>query len=362
MTHHPEQDDVTVREIPAARLAAIGWLVLALVVLAVGAWELKMRSLGLVAGDLEDGKSAWAVERRKLESGENDGVVLIGGSRILFDTNLDVWQEMTGRRPVQLAMPGMNGQPVLKDIAENSRFAGLVVMDVAPTQLFRPPGAGGNPAFAGVLDYWQGEGPARRASHRLANGLSRVFAFLDNNYSSTALIDQLDLPNRGKIGGPFMFPWKLSESGADRQHALWREIEANERLREHAIRVWLRMQSRPPPPQPVIAALCADVAASVAKIRARGGEVVFLRPPSAGAYLERENIATPRAATWDRLLRESDAFGIHFEDYATMQGLDLPELSHLSREDATRFTRAYVEVLRERYVGLRPGAVLHPGA
>ena len=65
-----------------------------------------MRSLGLLAGDLEDGKAGWAVERRKLEAGEHDGVVLIGGSRILFDTDLDVWEELTGKRPFQLAMPG----------------------------------------------------------------------------------------------------------------------------------------------------------------------------------------------------------------------------------------------------------------
>jgi hypothetical protein len=359
MAQMHEQDVVTVREIPDTRLPAIGWTVLVFVVLAVGAWEWRMRSLGLLAGDLEDGKSAWAVERRKLESGEHDGVVLIGGSRILFDTDLDAWEEMTGKRPVQLAMPGMNGQPVLKDIAENSPFAGLVVMDVAPTQLFRPPG-GGNPAFAGVLDYWRGEGPARRASHRLEIPLSKTLAFLDQNYSSTALIDRLDLPNRGKIGGPVLFPWKLSEVRTDRQYMLWREIETNERLREHAIRVWL-WRSRPPPSEEVVAAICADIAASVAKIRARGGEVVFLRPPSTGAYLAREDEATPRAATWDRMLREADAFGIHFQDYADMQGLELPELSHLTREDATRFTRAYVGVLRERYVGLRPGAVLHPG-
>lgn len=360
MAHVHEQDVVTVREIPRTRLGAIAWLVLVAVVAATAAWEWKMRSLGLLAGDFEDGKSAWAVERRRLEWGENDGVVLIGGSRILFDTNLDVWKEMTGRRPVQLAMPGMNGQPVLKDIAENSRFAGLVVMDVAPTQLFRPPGRD-NPAFAGVLEYWRDEGPAKRASHVLANALSREFAFLDNNYSSTALVDQLDLPNRGHIGGPYLVPWKLSESRSRRQFVLWREIETNERLREHAIRVWLHMQQRPPPPEPVIAAICADIAQSVAKIRARGGEVVFLRPPSAGAYRALERRAAPRAATWDRLLRESGSFGIHFEDYPAMQGLTLPELSHLTREDAARFTRAYVGVLRERYVGLRPGAVLHPG-
>jgi hypothetical protein len=111
----------------------------------------------------------------------------------------------------------------------------------------------------------------------------------------------------------------------------------------------------------MIAASIADVAASIGRIRARGGEVVFIRPPSAGLLRERELRNTPRATTWDRLLRETGTFGIHFEDHPAMQGLDVPEWSHLSRDSATRFTRAYVGVLRERYVGLRPGAVLHPG-
>jgi hypothetical protein len=105
-------ESVTVREIPQARLSAMAWLVLVLVTTGVAAWEWKMRSLGLLAGDFNDGKQAWAVERRKLEAGDHDGVVIVGGSRILFDTDLDVWKEMTGKRPVQLAMPGWNGQPV----------------------------------------------------------------------------------------------------------------------------------------------------------------------------------------------------------------------------------------------------------
>jgi hypothetical protein len=96
------------------------------------------------------------------------------------------------------------------------------------------------------------------------------------------------------------------------------------------------------------------IATSIARIHARGGEVVFVRPPSAGLFLERENRNAPRARTWDRLLRETGSFGIHFEDYPEMRDLEVPEWSHLSRDSATRFTRAYVDVLlREGYVGLR---------
>jgi len=337
-----EQDVVTVRAIPRARLAASAWLVLAAVVAGTAAWEWRMRELGLVAGDLDDDKSSWSVERRKIAAGDHDGVAIVGGSRILFDTDLDVWQELTGRRPVQLALPGMSGQRFLSDLAENSAFDGLVLVDVTPEQFFRE--GPGNPAFEGVLDYWADEGPAKRAGHRIGQLLSRHLAFLENQYTLTSLIDQLDIPNRGKIPGPYLRPWKLSETYEDRQTVLWREIQTNARLREHAIRVWVG-RDRPPPVEALIARVCADVRDSVAKIRARGGEVVFIRPPSAGAYYERERKNVPRARGWDRLLREADVFGIHFEDYPDMQGLDLPELSHLSREAAERFTRAYVAVL-----------------
>jgi hypothetical protein len=350
MTTAHEQDAVTVREIPETHLGAIAWLVLGIVSVAMFAWEWRMRDLGLVAGDLDDGKSTWAVERRKIATGEHDGVAIIGGSRILFDTDLDTWEEMTGRRPVQLALPGMSGQRFLADIAGNSAFDGLVLIDVTPEQFFRE--GRGNPEFEGVLEYWEDEGPAKRASRRIGQFLSRYFAFLDDQYSLRALIDQVEIPNRGKIPGPYLFPWKLSETYEDRQYHLWRAIETNERLRDHAIRVWLSLGG-PPRTDELIAHICRDVRGSVATIRARGGEVVFIRPPSTGAYYEREQRNVPRARGWDRLLREAGTFGIHFEDYPEMQGLELPELSHLTREDAERYTRAYVGVLLREMPWLR---------
>lgn len=357
MTTVHEQDVVTKREIPATRYPAIAWLVLALVIAATAAWEWRMRDLGLVAGDLDDSKSNWAVERRKVDSGEHDGVLILGGSRILFDTNLGVWREMTGRRPLQLALAGVGGAPFLADIADNTDFAGLVVIDVTPLQFFREGAV--NPVFEGILDDWADEGPARRAGHRIGQFLSRYLALLDDEYTLTSLIDRLPLQNRGGMPGPYLRPWKLSETYENRQTVLWREIETDARLREHAIEVWLS-GNRPPPAEAVVAKIMGGVRDAVAKIRARGGDVVFIRAPSSGAYYDREEERLPRAVSWDRLMREAGTFGIHFMDYPGMRGLDLPELSHLTREDAVRFTRAYVGVLRERYVGLRSPPVLEP--
>lgn len=331
------------RDMPDTRLGAIGWLVFALVAAATIAWELQMRSLGLVAGDLDDSKASWSVERHKIAAGRHDGVAIVGGSRILFDTNLNVWEELTGRRPIQLALPGMSGRRFLADLANHSDFDGLVLIDVTPAQFFRE--GPGNPEFEGVLETWDQRGPAERFGHEIGVFLSRRIAFLDDQYTPFRLLDQINIPNRVEVVGPYLRPWKLSETYDDRQTVMWRGIETNERLRAHAVHVWTFRKPPPPPDDALVARISADVSNSVAKIRARGGDVAFIRPPSTGAYYEREQIQVPRDRTWDRVLRESGTFGIHFEDYPEMQGLELPELSHLTREAAVLYTRAYVQVL-----------------
>lgn len=361
--HHHEQDDVTVREIPRLRYGAIGWVVVLLFVAAMLAWELKMRALGLRAGDLDDSPSHWAVERARLETGDHDDVVIVGQSRILFDTDLGVWQAMTGRRPVQLALPGTNARPYLVSIAEDTDFRGLVVCDIQQENFFAS-FLGGLPQFIGMEKKWRERSPSEKFGHQAGLVLSRTFAFLDDQYALFSLIERIRIEDdRAGFDGPYFDVWKLSETFEDRQYFIWHRIETEGYLREHARSVWSPQGSpmRPPVPQDQIDQAMRETVAAVNKIRARGGEVVFIRPPSTGPYLEREEKRAPRAKTWDRLLRETGAFAIHFQDYPEMQGLELPEWSHLTRADAARYTRAYVSVLRERYVWLRPGAVVHPG-
>jgi hypothetical protein len=87
---------------------------------------------------------------------------------------------------------------------------------------------------------------------------------------------------------------------------------------------------------------------AVDKIRARGGDVVFVRPPSAPQLRVNEEAQVPRAKGWDILLRNTHSVGVHFDDLpASVQGLTLPEWSHLDRRCATVFTDAYVRRLTE---------------
>jgi len=96
----------------------------------------------------------------------------------------------------------------------------------------------------------------------------------------------------------------------------------------------------------------------VNKIRARGGDVVFLRPPSTRELRLNEDKRLPRARGWDALLAATRAKGVHFDDLPDAQNLVLPEFSHLTAACATVYTDAYVRALTR----LTPKIRLREGA
>jgi len=328
------------RDVPPRPWPKIAIVVLLLVIILTGVWEWRMRSLGLFPGDLGEDASGWAEQRRRIDS-EPVQIAIVGDSRILFDTDLDRFQALTGIRPVQLALAGTNGRPFLEDLADDPKFTGLAIVGIADTSYFRP----GIGRGQGALDRGHYESPAQRVSFLLHRMLARRLALLDPNYRLSTLVAQADPASRHGVYSPYDDVWKLIESGPDRQTWLWREIERNERLRAHAIRVWMGVFSKPGPKPEVIAMTFARTRAAVAKIRARGGDVIFVRPPSAPAIRALEDKALPRSVGWDPLLKAAQVRGVHFDELPNAQGLVLPELSHLSRACATIFTDAYVRAL-----------------
>jgi hypothetical protein len=129
----------------------------------------------------------------------------------------------------------------------------------------------------------------------------------------------------------------------DRQSRLWWRVEDDERVRAHQGAVWTRFV--PTIPAATVAAIMERTRVAVEKIRTRGGEVVFVRPPSSPELRGFEEQTVSRASGWDTLLANARVRGVHFDDYPEMQGLVLPENSHLSRACATVFTDAYVRVI-----------------
>jgi hypothetical protein len=342
----PEHVERSVPERPWRRRALIAALVL--LGLTLG-WELYWRGQGLSAGDFKNTAALWAQERRKAKG---DATVVIGSSRAFFDTDLDVWEDLTGVRPVQLSLEGTSPRIFLQHLADDEEFHGLVLVGVTVPLFFT--GAGG--LREDVLDYVRDESPSQRIDHLLSMQLERAFAFIDESTRPKTKVYQAVLPLREGMTRRF-FPHKLAIHEADRNTEMWGRLAEDEAYAQQAKDIWVGMVRRftpppgpdggPPPPMPdeAIDAVIAEVKANVDKIRARGGDVVFLRFPYEGFFQQLEDSAFPRERFWDRLVEKTDAVGVTWHDHPQLQGYSLPEWSHLDPRDAERYTRALAPII-----------------
>lgn len=340
------------RPVPARPWGALLAAALIVVIGLTAGWEVYWRGKMLAAGDYKNSSALWAQERRKAIG---DATVMIGSSRIFFDIDLDLWEEATGVRPVMLAMEGTSPRLFLKDLADDENFRGQVIVGVTVPIFFTQEGG----QREEVLAYYKKETPSQRADHFLSKPIERTFAFFDEQTRPKTQIKTAPLPLREGMR-PLFYPRKLSISEADRNTEMWARVEEDERYREEAKGQWaliLQMLAPPPSPdgsppppfpQPAIDAVIAEVKANADKIRARGGDVAFLRFPYDGLFAVVEDNGFPRERFWDALLAGTDSAGVTFHDHPELQGYEIAEWSHLTAREAERYTRALVPIFEAR--------------
>jgi hypothetical protein len=123
------------RDIPNHPWGAMAVIVMALVIVLTSAWEWKMRTLELIPGDLGANYDLWAELRREVDKREVP-VAIIGDSRILFDSDLARAEQLTSVRPLQLAIAGGSGLPILENLADDPHFKGLAIVGMAERAYF----------------------------------------------------------------------------------------------------------------------------------------------------------------------------------------------------------------------------------
>lgn len=349
---------VPVRPVPEQPWRRVLFGVLVLLALLLGAWEWYWRDFG-VRPSISNTYGLWAIQRRRIDTGEGDATVLLGASRMYFDVQLPVWERLDGRRPIQLSFEGTSPLRAVEDLAEDRNFTGRILIAVEPDLFFS-----GFEYRAGVIRYARQESPSQRIGQWLSMHLIEpYFAFDDPDYAlQTVLARQAWPPRPGKL-------WhvdvrKLSETGADRNTHLWSKVWTDLTYRELTRSIWLQeFVPSPDDPSPAEAAKVEKdqidrMAKAVAKLRARGVKVLFVRMPSGGPFLAYEDRLYPRARTWEALLAATGAPGIHFEDYPQLQGYELPEWSHMTLPEGERFTAELHRIVMEQFwgPGLRPDA------
>src|SRR5262249_27857378 len=236
---------------------------------AMGVWEWRMRALGLEAGDIRDQPAFWAEQRRRIDH-ESVPVAIIGDSRILFDTNLDRFEALTGVRPVPLALAGTNARPFLEELSQSPNFRGLAIVGLSEGSYFRKDAG----LYANALDRYAFESPSQRSSFVIFRWLSRVFAFMDGEYRLSVLLRRLDHGSRtGAAKNPYREPWKVSYTGEERSTSMWPRVVTDTYLLAHTRTFWSRGYGSPPLSDEIIQMTLKATRAAVDRIRARGGDV-----------------------------------------------------------------------------------------
>ena len=347
---------VPLREVPQQPWGRVLVGALLLFMLLLGGWEWYWRDFG-AQPTTANSPGLWAIQRRRIDNGEGDATVLLGASRVLFDVQLDVWEKQGGTRPIQLALEGTSPLMFMEDLATDAKFTGHLLVGVAPDLFFSGYAYRGN-----VFTYYKKETPSQRIGQWLSmRFIEPFFAFDDPDFALATVLKRQNWPQRpGRYD--YIDVRKLRVSEPDRNTHIWDKVENDPAYRELARTIWLQeFQPNPdnPPPEKMAQILNEQIdraAAAVVKLRARGVQVLFVRPPSTGPYLEFENKVLPRAKTWDVLLARTGAPGIHFEDYPELQGLELPEWSHLTHADAKKFTAALHKIIARDFWPPAPAA------
>ena len=345
---------VPTRDIPLRPWTRMGAFVFCAVALLTAAWEWNARTnLGLRAGDLGDSPQAWGQARRLADGSP---VAIVGDSRILFDTDQDRFEQLTGVRPVQASYVGTNSRTLLYHFANDPNFHGLLIVGMADTMYFGMPVIG----LAGdaVHNYAKYDKPSQLSGLRIDRWLQNYLAFMDGDYRLSLLVNRaVDHGLRKGTDSPYEDVWKISEAFPGRQYFMWSRIETDPYLRGHARHAWDGFKGPNIPPA-LANKVISQSAKAVQMIRARGGDVIFVRPPSAPQLRVNEQKRIPKDRGWDALLAGVPAKGIHADDLPQAHHLLIPEWSHLSRKCATVFTDAYVR----RLVELTPRLTLRADA
>lgn len=295
------------------------------------------RGLGMPAG-LIDSMQLWSIQRDRVYGEAPTPVVFIGASRSAYGIDPKTWRSLVPEtKPVMLSLNGRHPIALLRDLAADPAFRGLVVCDVDTHGLLRR----WWDMQQDYVDYYHRRWNLNWRVHRLAlnawqrasvlanpalgwkAGLQRWIeggtvyipvARIDSNRGGEILFDQFD-------------PAASAKAFDD---------DADRKMRE---------------PRPTAEEFMADarqIHAWVRQIQARGGNVVFFQPPVSGrvAALEREYF--DRAAYWDAFAALEGIRALHFDDVPGMGRLTLPDHSHVRGADRATLTRLLAEELQRR--------------
>jgi len=316
------------------RLPRGGWALTWAVALAVAAsivcgWEVLLRVRGVGFASVDDSAELWARQRERAALLGKDAVILIGASEMQMGIDVDAMRRHTTGTPVQLAISAAPFMPVLANLADDPRITGTVVVSFSMASFC-------STTTDSISERWVRHYERLRAS--------RTRLFYEHLEDALGRAVAAVLISQGRGARPQQLIWSERATYVrtlpDRTQQADYQIVDREAAYRHRVDVYLSGEEPALRTVPDLDARLSALESMVEKIQGRGGRVILVRFPTTKRIWEMDEILYPKETYWNALASRTSARTIHFADYPSLSGFDLPDGVHIDYRDAPAFTDA----------------------
>lgn len=309
---------------------------------------------------VSDSAALWGSQRERVNWVDKP-IVLVGASRIQLDTDVDELQQLTGRSVVQLAIDGQHSVPVLENLASEDSFNGTVIValqESAFTKRYEPSGT--------VLEWIQNYEERHRGtiSPNLEAMLQAKFQLL--SYYHSIEMDKTELFERLINGVPASIYLKTTDKRdryADYRMVRQPDFYVNrvfrhlgyipdnftpKTMKEFSQMMLLEINSLGPGSSRYLDDNIARIVELSNRIEKMGGTAVFIRMPTDKLVYAIDQRRFPKDRIWGKV-SSSSVRTLHFSDIKGIEGLNLPDGSHMDQHQKIHFTRLLFSELKRRY-------------
>lgn len=322
------------------------WLVtVSLFVITLAFFEWFWRHQGHLPS-VPDNVRLWAIHRADVyESFGKKKLVIVGASRAQTGLVPSVVGGILPEFGVKmLAVAGSPTTGVIEDLCRDPDFSGIVLWDIDAQWLSTPPGETRRD-YAHTRffhdDYRSLRSLDKNANCVIAAWFQSRFVTLSPRLTLPALVRSRFRPEMDYVAMDFD-RYRITRYG----YGMLTPWERERRRRHHADAAWRKF--RIVEIHNFDSVMTKHIRLSREMLRARGGDLLFLRMPTTGDRWVSEQISAPRASFWNRIDSLTGATTIHFRDYPELSEFDCPDMSHLDASDAPEFTRRLALILRRK--------------
>jgi hypothetical protein len=308
---------------------------LLLALLALAAWELVWRSQGFQPSLADDGR-LWAAARERASTRDPGAVALLGSSLIQAAVDLEVLAEEAGAvRPLQLGLTNSTPVPVLEDLAADTDFVGVALVEVSPLWLFDASGEAERLPRERIAEHRAFRvAPSQRSEQRLASlvqerAVFRLSVLSPANLARSLWRGEPPTGNPLRVGRDRSIRFDSAHPATRVPQALVQGAHGRLAVLEGA----------------ALDAVVARLAAAAGAIRARGGEVGVVSLACQGPYRDQVESRYPLARYWSRVTT-APVLEMDLAARPELAALPCPDGVHLDERGREPFSRALGGALR----------------